>query len=158
MTELPEDVRDLAALDLYGAQVQDWSIAGDSFSWTLLAGDTHAGHELATVTYVGAVVLHTNRRDLDRAVAAAAEVERSTVAPTEDSGFEHRIPSRPATRSSSASGASRFAGCRHPTTCGGSVEPGRATRHTPSVVCRVVRYRRRIAARGAMVGPWRSHR
>lgn len=95
MTELPEDVRDLAALDLYGAQVQDWSIAGDSFSWTLLAGDTHAGHELATVTYVGAVVLHTNRRDLDRAVAAAAEVERSTVAPTEDSGFEHRITLAP---------------------------------------------------------------
>jgi hypothetical protein len=76
--------------------VQDWSIAGDSFSWTLLAGDTDRGHELATLTYVGAVVLHTNRRDLDRAVAAAAEVERSEVVPTEDGGFEHHVTLVPA--------------------------------------------------------------
>jgi hypothetical protein len=89
--QLPPDVSDLAALDLRAAQVQHWSIAGDSFTWTLLAGDTDRGHELATVTYVGAVVLHTNRRDLDRAVAAAAEVERSEVVPTADGGFEHRV-------------------------------------------------------------------
>ena len=41
------------------------------------------------------MVLHTNRRDLDRAVAAAAEVERSTVAETQDSGFERRITLAP---------------------------------------------------------------
>lgn len=91
MTELPEDVRDLVALDLRAAQVQDWSIAGDSFTWTLLTGDPDRGHELATVTYVGAVVLHTNRRDLDRAVAAAAEVARAEVVPTGEGGFEHRV-------------------------------------------------------------------
>ena len=96
LPELPADVSDLAALDLHAAQVQDWSIAGDSFSWTLLAGDTDRGHELATLTYVGAVVLHTNRRDLDRAVAAAAEVERSEVVPTEDGGFEHHVTLVPA--------------------------------------------------------------
>ncbi len=94
--DLPADVRDLAALDLVGAQVQDWSIAGDSFTWTLLAGDTDRGLELATATYVGAVVLHTNRRDLDRAVAAAAEVGRSRVLPTPDGGFEHRLTLVPA--------------------------------------------------------------
>jgi hypothetical protein len=96
LPQLPADVSDLAALDLRAAQVQDWSIAGDSFSWTLLAGDTDRGHELATLTYVGAVVLHTNRRDLDRAVAAAAEVERSEVVPTEDGGFEHHVTLVPA--------------------------------------------------------------
>lgn len=96
MTELPDDVRDLAALELRAAQVQDWSIAGDSFSWTLLAGDSDRGHELATVTYVGAVVLHTNRRDLDRAVAAAAEVEHAEIRRTEDGGFEHRVTLVPA--------------------------------------------------------------
>ena len=94
--ELPVDVSDLAALDLRAAQVQHWSIAGDSFTWTLLAGDTDRGHELATITYVGAVVLHTNRRDLDRAVAAAAEVEGSEIVPTPDGGFEHRVTLVPA--------------------------------------------------------------
>jgi len=94
--ELPVDVSDLAALDLRAAQVQHWSIAGDSFTWTLLAGDPDRGHELASITYVGAVVLHTNRRDLDRAVAAAAEVERSEVVATPDGGFEHRVTLVPA--------------------------------------------------------------
>lgn len=92
---LPLDVTDLADLDLDAAQVQDWSIAGDSFTWTLLAGDADRGHELVTVTYVGAVVLHTNRRDLDRAVAAAAEVAASEVAATAEGGFEHRVTLRP---------------------------------------------------------------
>lgn len=91
MTELPEDVRDLVALDLRAAQVQDWSITGDSFSWTLLAGDADRGHELASLTYIGAVVLHTNRRDLDRAVAAAAEVDHAEVVREDDGGFEHHV-------------------------------------------------------------------
>ncbi|GAA2495897.1 hypothetical protein [Terrabacter carboxydivorans] len=91
MTELPEDVRDLVALDLSAAQVQDWSITGDSFSWTLLAGDADRGHELASLTYIGAVVLHTNRRDLDRAVAAAAEVDHAEVVRGDDGGFEHHV-------------------------------------------------------------------
>lgn len=96
LPELPIDVSDLAALDLRAAQVQDWSIAGDSFSWTLLAGDADRGHELASLTYVGAVVLHTNRRDHDRAVAAAAEVERSEVVRSDDGGFEHHVTLVPA--------------------------------------------------------------
>ena len=95
-TDLPEDIRDLLALDLHAAQVQDWSIGGDSFTWTLLAGDLQRGHELATLTYVGAVVLQTNRRDLDRAVEVAAEVVGSEVADMADGGFEHRLTLAPA--------------------------------------------------------------
>ena len=95
-TDLPDDVRDLQALDLHGAQVQDWSIAGDSFAWTLLAGDEARGHELATLTYVGAVVLHTSRHHLDRAVEVAADVALSEVVPTGDGAFEHRVTLAPA--------------------------------------------------------------
>jgi len=94
--ELPDDIRDLLAVDLVGAQVQDWSIASDSFTWTLLAGDADRGHELASLTYVGAVVLHTNRHHLDRAVEVAAEVVGSEVVPAEGGGFEHRVTLGPA--------------------------------------------------------------
>jgi hypothetical protein len=94
--DLPEDIRDLLALDLRAAQVQDWSIAGDSFTWTLLVGDPERGHELATLTYVGAVVLHTNRHHLDRAVEVAAELADSGVVEIEDGGFEHRVTLVPA--------------------------------------------------------------
>ncbi|GAB3887351.1 hypothetical protein [Terrabacter terrigena] len=94
--DLPDDIRDLLALDLLAAQVQDWSIASDSFTWTLLAGDSERGHELATLTYVGAVVLHTNRRHLDRAVEVAAEVVGSEVVAAEGGGFEHRVTLGPA--------------------------------------------------------------
>ncbi|MGO4597222.1 hypothetical protein [Terrabacter sp. 2RAF25] len=93
---LPDDIRDLLAIDLLAAQVEDWSIAGDSFTWTLLAGDALRGHELATLTYVGAVVLHATRRHLDRAVEVAAEVVGSEVVPIEDGGFEHRVTLGPA--------------------------------------------------------------
>jgi hypothetical protein len=95
-SDLPDDIRDLLALDLHAAQVQDWSIAGDSFTWTLLVGNPDRGHELATLTYVGAVVLQTNRRHLDRAVEVAAEVAGSEVASAEDGGFEHRLTLAPA--------------------------------------------------------------
>ncbi|HET8988668.1 MAG TPA: hypothetical protein VFN43_09180 [Humibacillus sp.] len=95
---LPVDIRALAALDLVGAQVQDWLIERDSFSWTLLVGDVERGHELVAITYVGAVVLHVNRRDLDAAVADAAEVARSEVTPAEQGGYEHHVTLRAAYR------------------------------------------------------------
>ena len=67
--DLPVDLRSLAAVDLVGAQVQDWRLERDSFSWTLLVGDADRGHELVAITYVGAVVLHVNRREKAAAVA-----------------------------------------------------------------------------------------
>ena len=120
--DLPADVSDLATLELRAAQVQDWSIAGDSFTWTLLAGDTERGHELATVTYVGAVVLHTNRRDLDRAVAAAAEVEHAEIGRTEDGGFEHRVTLVPAYPVVVRFWSVEVRRMPHPTTCAASAE------------------------------------
>ncbi|MFM6850171.1 MAG: hypothetical protein ACKOVB_13835 [Terrabacter sp.] len=95
-SQLPDDIRDLLAVDLLGAQVQEWSIASDSFTWTLLAGDPRRGHELASLTYVGAVVLHTTRHHLDRAVEVAAEVVASDVVAVGDGGFEHRVTLAPA--------------------------------------------------------------
>jgi hypothetical protein len=96
--DLPADVQALAAVDLVGAQVQDWLLERDAFSWTLLVGDAERGHELATITYVGAVVLHVNRRDLDAAVALAAEVARAEVGPAEHGGYEHHVRLRAAHR------------------------------------------------------------
>lgn len=96
--DLPVDLRSLAAVDLVGAQVQDWRLERDSFSWTLLVGDADRGHELVAITYVGAVVLHVNRRELDAAVRAAAEVARAEVVPAEQGGFEHHVTLRAAYR------------------------------------------------------------
>ena len=98
LPDLPVDVEALAAVDLVGAQVQDWLLERDAFSWTLLVGNEDRGHELVTITYVGAVVLHVNRRDLDAAVAAAAEVARAEVGPAEQGGFEHHVTLRAAYR------------------------------------------------------------
>ena len=95
---MPADVQALAAEDLVGAQVQDWLLERDAFSWTLLAGDADRGHELLTITYVGAAVLHVNRRDLDTAVAHAADVARAEVRPAEQGGFEHHVTLRAAYR------------------------------------------------------------
>ena len=92
------DIQSLAGVDLVGAQVQDWLIERDSFSWTLLIGDTERGHELVTITYIGAVVLHVNRRDLDAAVTDAAEVARSEVTSAEQGGYEHHVTLRAAYR------------------------------------------------------------
>jgi hypothetical protein len=92
------DIQSLAGIDLIGAQVQDWLIERDSFSWTLLVGDLESGHELVTITYIGAVVLHVNRRDLDAAVTDAAEVARSDVLPAEQGGYEHHVTLRAAYR------------------------------------------------------------
>ena len=96
--DLPVDVQGLAAVDLDGAQLQDWLFERDAFSWTLLVGDAERGHELVAITYVGAVVLHANRRDLDAAVADAAEVARSEVGPAEEGGYEHHVTVRAAYR------------------------------------------------------------
>jgi hypothetical protein len=96
--DLPVDLRSLAAVDLVGAQVQDWRLERDSFSWTLLVGDADRGHELVAITYVGAVVLHVNRRELDAAVRAAAEVARAEVVPAEQGGYEHHVTLRAAYR------------------------------------------------------------
>ena len=95
---LPVDIQSLAGVDLVGAQVQDWLIERDSFSWTLLIGDTERGHELVTITYIGAVVLHVNRRDLDVAVTETAEVARSEVTSAEQGGYEHHVTLRAAYR------------------------------------------------------------
>ncbi len=95
---LPADLAALAALDLAGAQVQEWSASGDAFSWTLLAGDDTRGHELVHLDYVGAVVLHVTARELDAAVTAAAEVARAEVVPAEDGGWEHHVTVRAAYR------------------------------------------------------------
>ena len=92
------DIQSLAGVDLVGAQVQDWLIERDSFSWTLLIGDTERGHELVTITYIGAVVLHVNRRDLDVAVTETAEVARSEVTSAEQGGYEHHVMLRAAYR------------------------------------------------------------
>ena len=91
-------MRDLVALDLAGAQLQDWRIERDTFSWTLLAGDADRGHELVAITYIGAVVLHANRRDLDAAVTEGAEVARSDVGPAESGAYEHHVRLRAAYR------------------------------------------------------------
>jgi hypothetical protein len=96
--DLPVDLRSLAAVDLVGAQVQDWRLERDSFSWTLLVGDADRGHELVAITYVGAVVLHVNRRELDAAVRAAAEVARAEVVAAEQGGYEHHVTLRAAYR------------------------------------------------------------
>jgi hypothetical protein len=96
--DLPADVQALAAVDLVGAQVQDWLLERDAFSWTLLVGDAGRGHELVTITYVGAAVLHVNRRELDAAVAGAAEVARAEVVPATQGGFEHHVTLRAAYR------------------------------------------------------------
>jgi hypothetical protein len=96
--DLPVDVLALAAVDLRGAQVQDWSQERDAFSWTLLAGDADRGHELVAITYVGAVVLHVNRRELDAAVRDAAEVAQSQVVPAAQGGYEHHVTLRAAYR------------------------------------------------------------
>lgn len=97
-SDLPVDLRSLAAVDLVGAQVQDWRLERDSFSWTLLVGDADRGHELVAITYVGAVVLHVNRRELDAAVRDAAEVARAEVVPAEQGGYEHHVTLRAAYR------------------------------------------------------------
>jgi hypothetical protein len=78
--------------------VQDWRLERDSFSWTLLVGDADRGHELVAITYVGAVVLHVNRRELDAAVRDAAEVARAEVVPAEQGGYEHHVTLRAAYR------------------------------------------------------------
>jgi hypothetical protein len=96
--DLPVDVLALAAVDLRGAQVQDWSQERDSFSWTLLTGDADGGHELVAITYVGAVVLHVNRRELDAAVRDTAEVAQSQVVPAAQGGYEHHVTLRAAYR------------------------------------------------------------
>jgi hypothetical protein len=96
--ELPADLTALAAVDLAGAQVQEWSASGDAFSWTLLCGDRHRGHELVSLAYVGAVVLHVTGRELDAAVTTAAEVVRADVVPAEDGGWEHHVTVRAAYR------------------------------------------------------------
>ena len=95
---LPADLATLAAVDLAGAQLQEWSASGDAFSWTLLAGDDYRGHELVSVDYVGAVVLHVTARDLDAAVATAGEVVRAEVVPAQDGGWEHHVTMRAAYR------------------------------------------------------------
>jgi hypothetical protein len=96
--DLPVDILALAGVDLVGAQVQDWTLERDAFSWTLLAGDVERGHELVTITYVGAVVLHVNRRELDAAVRHATEVARSQVLPAAQGGYEHHVTLRAAYR------------------------------------------------------------
>ncbi|MCU1536777.1 MAG: hypothetical protein JWP82_1128 [Humibacillus sp.] len=96
--ELPADLAALAAVDLTGAQLQEWSANGDAFSWTLLTGDDRRGHELVHLDYVGAVVLHVTARDLDGAVTGRAEVVRAEVVPAEDGGWEHHVTVRAAYR------------------------------------------------------------
>ncbi|HET7798822.1 MAG TPA: hypothetical protein VFL38_00285 [Humibacillus xanthopallidus] len=96
--DLPVDVLTLAAIDLRRAQVQDWRQERDAFSWTLLTGDADRGHELVAITYVGAVVLHVNGRELDAAVRGAAEVARSEVVPAAQGGYEHHVTLRAAYR------------------------------------------------------------
>jgi hypothetical protein len=96
--DLPVDLQSLAAVDLVGAQVQDWQLERDAFSWALLVGDAHRGHELVAITYVGAVVLHVTGRELDAAVRDAAEVAQAQVVPAAQGGYEHHVTLRAAYR------------------------------------------------------------